>query len=78
MPDLDSVTDELFATELGVDGHAVTLEYIRKAREGRDYPLDHTTQFGGRTADGLEELSREEVDAALREIDDLVFEFGLC
>lgn len=77
MPDLDSVTDELFESELGIDGRAVTLQLIREGRESRDYPLDHTTQMGGRTADGLDELTRAEVDAALREVDDLVAEFGL-
>jgi hypothetical protein len=77
MPDLDSVTDELFETELGIDGRAVTLQFIREGRASRDYPLDHTTQMGGRTADGLEELTRAEVDAALKEVDDLVAEFGL-
>jgi len=77
MPDLDSVTDELFETELGVDGQAVTLQYIREKRESRDYPLDHMSEIGGRTPYGLEELTRSEVDAALQEVDDLISEFGV-
>jgi hypothetical protein len=77
MPDLDSMTDDLFESELGVNGKQVTLEYIRNSREARDYPVDDTTEFGGRTTDGLEELTRPEAESALKEVDDLISEFGL-
>ena len=73
---LDETINRLFETDLGVKGEEVTLEYIRDARATREYPMDHSTDFGGRTLEGLKEIDSEEAVELMREIDEFVNEFA--
>lgn len=73
---LDETINRLFETELGIKGDEVTLEYIRDARATRHYLTDHSTDFGGRTAEGLEEIDQDEAAELIQEVDDFVSEFA--
>ena len=76
MSPLEVTTDRLLESKLGLKSKKVTLGFIRKRRRERDYPIDHATEFGGRTAEDLEELSDLEIRDALEEVDSFIAKYG--
>lgn len=70
---LRSATRQLLSESFGVE--SITLEHIRELRKSRQYEMVHDTELGGRNLEAFEELTDEDVDAALAAVDDLVDEF---